>query len=180
MAQLALSAKQSDTTKVSPFFANFGKDPNLFEIPRNHKSARAAIERMKTLERIHDNISRMQGNSARYQNKKRKMTPQLKKGDKVYLLTKNLRYKKKDRKRNRKLDSVKVESFFIKVVKGPVNYELNLPKDVRVYPVFHIFLLEPADSSTPIQERFHYELQEEDEFVVEEILEKKGQKYLVK
>jgi len=31
MAQLALNAKVSNTTKVTPFFANYGKEPNLFE-----------------------------------------------------------------------------------------------------------------------------------------------------
>ena len=30
LAQLALNARKSDTTKESPFFANFRKDPNLF------------------------------------------------------------------------------------------------------------------------------------------------------
>ena len=29
LAQLALNARKSDTTKESPFFANFGKDPDL-------------------------------------------------------------------------------------------------------------------------------------------------------
>jgi len=80
------------------------------------------------------------------------MAPQLKKGDKMYLLTKNL----KTRKKSKKLDHVKVESFFIKEVKESVNYELDLLKNARVFLVFHISLLESADPSTPIQETFHY------------------------
>ena len=88
----------------------------------------------------------MQERSTKYQNKKRKKAPQLKEGDKVYLLTKNL----KIRKKSKKLDHVKVESFFIKGVKGPVNYELDLPKDAKVFPVFYISLLESIDPSTPI------------------------------
>ena len=180
MAQLALNAKQSDTTKVSPFFANFGKNPNLFGLPRENRSAQSAMERVDTMRKVHDNIVKMHTGSANYQNKKRKMAPQLKKGDKVYLLTKNLRYKKKNRKRSKKLDHVKVGPFFIKASKGPVAYELDLPKDAKVHPVFHVSLLESADPSTPIQETFHYEVQEENEFVVEEILGKRGQKYLIK
>ncbi len=104
------------------------------------------------------------------------MAPQLKKGNKVYLLTKNL----KIRKKSKKLDHVKVESFFIKEVKGSINYELDLPKDAKVFLVFHISLLEPADPNTPIQGTFHYHPQEENRFEVERILEKKGQQYLVK
>jgi hypothetical protein len=94
----------------------------------------------------------------------------------MYLLTKNLRIRKK----SKKLDHVKVESFFIKAVKGPINYELDLPKDVRVFSVFHISLLKSVDPSTPIQETFHYKSQKKNRFKVERILKKKGQQYLVK
>jgi hypothetical protein len=104
------------------------------------------------------------------------MAPQLKKKNKVYLLTKNL----KIRKKSKKLDHVKIESFFIKEVKESVNYELDLLKDARVFLVFHISLLESADPSTPIQETFHYKSQKKNRFEVEEILKKNDQQYLVK
>ena len=74
----------------------------------------------------------MQSRSGKYQNGKRKTGPQLKKGDKVYLRTKNL----KTRILSKKLDYVKVGPFLIKEVKGLVNYELELPKDAKVYLVF--------------------------------------------
>jgi hypothetical protein len=64
----------------------------------------------------------------------------------MYLLTKNL----KIRKKSKKLDHVKVESFFIKAIKELVNYELDLFKDVRVFSVFHISLLKSVDLNTPI------------------------------
>ena len=57
----------------------------------------------------------------------------------MYLLTKNLRTQKP----SKKLDAVKVGPFLIKDQKGPVNYELDLPKDARIHLVFHISLLEP-------------------------------------
>jgi hypothetical protein len=176
MAQLALNAKVSDTTKVTPFFVNFGKKSNLFGQERKHLTAQSTIERVATLKKVHDNITSMQIRSAKYQNKKRKMAPQLKERDKVYLLTKNL----KTRKKSKKLNYVKVGPFFIKAVKGPVNYELDLPKDAKVFLVFHISLLESADPSTPIQKTFHYKSQEKNRFEVEEVLEKKGQQYFVK
>jgi hypothetical protein len=56
------------------------------------------MERVDMLKKIHQNIAKMQQTSVRYQNKRRKMAPQLKKKDKVYLSTKNLRYKKNDKK----------------------------------------------------------------------------------
>jgi hypothetical protein len=146
MAQLTLNAKVSNTTKVTSFFANYNKEPNLFEEKRTHLLAQATIERVETLKRVHDNISKMQKRSTKYQNKKRKTTPQLKEGDRVYLFTKNL----KTRKPSKKLDHVKVESFLIKKIKGSINYELDLPKDAKVFLIFHVSLLESIDPSTPI------------------------------
>jgi hypothetical protein len=176
MAQLALNAKVSDTTKITSFFVNFNKESNLFNQERRHLTAQSVIERIATLKKVHNNIALVQIRSIKYQNKKRKMAPQLKKKNKMYLLTKNL----KIRKKSKKLDHVKVEPFFIKAVKESVNYELDLSKDARVFLVFYISLLESVDPSTSIQETFHYYPQEENRFEVERILEKKGQRYLVK
>ena len=75
MAQLALNAKVSNTTKVTPFFANYGKEPNLFGQERRHLAAQSTIERVATLKKVHDNITSMQDKLAKYQNKKRKMAP---------------------------------------------------------------------------------------------------------
>ena len=54
--------------------------------------------------------------------------------------------------------------------RGPVNYKLDLPKDSKRHPIFHVLLLEPADPNTPLQQHFQYEIEEEDEYEVEEIL----------
>jgi len=75
MAQLALNAKVLDTIKVTSFFANYNKEPNLFEEERSHRLAQSTIERIETLKRVHDNISKMQERSIKYQNNKRKTTP---------------------------------------------------------------------------------------------------------
>jgi hypothetical protein len=75
MTQLALNAKISDITKVTSFFANFDREPNLFDRERNHLTAQSAIERIATLKKVHDNITSMQIRSAKYQNKKQKMAP---------------------------------------------------------------------------------------------------------
>ena len=41
-------------------------------------------------------------------------------------------------------------------------------------------MIKPADQSTPLQETFHYQPEEEQEFEVKQILARKGQQYLVK
>ncbi len=98
------------------------------------------------LKKIQSNISFMQKKSIKYQNKKRKMASQLKERNKIYLLTRNLR----TRKKSKKLNHVKVELFFIKTIKRLINYELDLPKDAKVFLVFHVSLLESIDPNTLI------------------------------
>jgi len=88
----------------------------------------------------------------------------------MYLLTKNL----KIRKKSKKLNYVKIESFFIKEVKRSVNYELDLSKNVKIFLVFHISLLKSVDLSTLIQKIFHYYSQEKNRFEIKRILEKKN------
>ncbi len=66
MTQLALNAKVSNITKITLFFVNYSKEPNLFKKERTHLLAQLVIERIATLKKIHDNILRMQERSTRY------------------------------------------------------------------------------------------------------------------
>ncbi len=180
MAQLALNAHQSETTKVSPYFANFGREPELHATALPGPQADLALRNASTMKdlfaRLRQNITAMQERIRTSRHKDSKMAPQLKKGDKVYLSTKNLRAQKP----SKKLDAVKVGPFLIKDQKGPVNYELELPQDARIHPVFHISLLEPAHPDSTLQTTWHYEPQETAEYEVEKILDQKGQRYLIK
>jgi transposase InsO family protein len=180
MAQVALNNNASETTGESPFYANYGMDPNLFMEPRPGPAAKEALVKASDLKDIHQQlkqrITRSQAALVKSRFKASKTAPQLRRGDKVYLLTKNL----KTKRGTKKLDHVKVGPFLIQERLGELNYRLELPKDAKVHPVFHVSLLEPADPDTELQTTFHYEPQENQEWEVEEILEKKGQKYLVK
>ena len=153
MTQLTLNVKVSNITKTTSFFVNFEKELNLFERLRNQVSTKAIITKRNTIKIIQNNISKMQKSSTTYQNKKRKTTSLLKKKNKVYLFTKNFKISKK---RSKKLDHVKVESFFIKIIKGRINYELNLLIDVKIFFVFHISMLKLTHSNTLTQITFRY------------------------
>ena len=76
--------------------------------------------------------------------------------------------------RTKKLDHIKVRLFSVEERTGPVNIRLRLLRDARVQPNFHILMIELADQSTPLQETFHYQPEEEQEFEVEHILKRKG------
>ena len=114
-----------------------------------------AKSRVEMLKKVHENIIKMQNKTFNYINKKRKNTSLLKEGNKIYLFAKNFEKKSK----NKKLNFVKVEAFFIKKVKRLKSYELNLLKNAKVHSIFDIFLLKLIDFNTLIQETFHYEKQ---------------------
>ena len=58
----------------------------------------------------------------------------------VYLLRKNIKIKRL----SNKLDHMKLRLFRIRKKLGPVTFKLILPKEMRIHPVFHKSLLEPA------------------------------------
>ena len=177
MAQLTLNVKVSNITKVTLFFTNFEKKSNLFEKSRNQVSIEATITKGNTIKMIQNNISKMQQNLTTYQNKKRKTTSLLKEKNKIYFFTKNLKINKR---KSKKLDHVKVEPFFIKVIKNRINYKLNFLVDAKVFLVFHMFVLKSIHSNTSIQKIFRYQSQENQEYEIERILQKRGQQYLIK
>jgi transposase InsO family protein len=113
MAQLSYNNKLSEATGTTPYFANHGTHPNLFERTLPGPKAEAAVkdaDEMKALHQLlHDKTLKAQQSSISHVNRKRKTAPQLKEGDKVYLHTKNLRTKRP----SKGLDNVKVGPFLI-------------------------------------------------------------------
>jgi hypothetical protein len=122
---------------------------------------------MKTIHKdMSERTLHAQDQSILYVNKKRKTAPQLKEENKVYLHTRNLRFKRP----SKGLDYVKVGPFLVTKKNGPVIYTLELPLDAKIYPRFYVSLLEPADKDTLLQYTFRYKTEEETKFEVEKIL----------
>ena len=180
MTQLTINNEYQQTIDMSSVMANFRKEMNTFimliELLNNDK-ARVMTEEIKSMQKfIQEKICTFHENLTKYINKKRKMTPQLKKRDKVYFLTKNLKVKQL----SKKLNHQKIRSFFIKTVKESVNYKLELPLNTQIHSVFYISLLESADLETSIQTTLNNFKEYENEYEIEKILKQKGQKYLIK
>jgi hypothetical protein len=179
MAQLAINNQMSSTTYQTPFWANHGRHPDLWQAELPSIEAASGIEIARKLQNAYKDmttsITKMQ---SRVESKESifKKNPQLKEGDRVYVLTKNFGTKRP----SKKLDHVKVGPFLIIRQTGPVNYRVALPSDTRKHQTFHVSQLEPADLETPLQETFHQENFEEDVFEVEKILKQEGQRYLIK
>ena len=98
-------------------------------------------------------------------NKKRLKGLTFERGDKVYLLTKNL----KSKRPSSKLDHVRIGPFEVEKQTSKVNYRLKLPAKAQIHPNFHVSLLEPAPKNAPIQTEWNIE--EEKEYDVEKILD---------
>jgi hypothetical protein len=80
-----------------------------------------------------------------YYNKSKLDGPRFREGDLIYLLRRNI----KTTRPNDKLDHKKFGPFKIKRNIKNISYELHLLLTIKIHPVFHISLLESADSNTP-------------------------------
>ena len=94
----------------------------------------------------------------------------------MYFFTTNL----KTTRSNKKLNHIKIESFFIKKTKKSINYELQFSSNIKIHSMFHVSFLKLVDLSTSMQITFHYESEKKDKFKIEKILKRQNQNYLVK
>ena len=174
MAQFAYNNAEHSTLKVTPFYANYGYHPALHKEPRPHEStSEAANETVQKLKSLHSQLSKdidfMSLRAAIYYDKHHGEGPTLKRGEKVFLLRRNIKTKRP----SQKLDHQKIGPFTIEAKTGPVNYRLKLPKSMkRIHPVFHISLLEPAPKNAIPTENIEIE-SDDDEYEVEQILDYK-------
>jgi hypothetical protein len=151
LAQFAYNSTPVESTKMSPFQMAYGFPSSDVNLPRAEGSSPAAHQRVTQMAALRKSLQAdlafYRFNMARYANRKRIEGPILKGGDKVYLLRRNI----KSDKQSPKLDAVKLGPFEIKEKRGPVNFELRLPRGMRIHPVFHVSLLEPAAPDATLQ-----------------------------
>ena len=175
MAQFAYNSSKSSTTGRTPFYANYGYEPTAYRetaptASSSHGINEEATRKVEELRSLHDKLREKiaQGNEkmAQQANKKRIEGPILKGGDKVYLLTKNL----PTLRLSKKLNAIRIGPFEVKKRIKEVNYELRLPKNMRIRPVFHISLLEPAPADAPLETDIEMEPDQTD-YEVEQLLD---------
>jgi hypothetical protein len=165
-AQFAHNSAESTTTGLSPHFAMYGK-----ELPAYHGQYEytGLSEQGLITAKTHKFITDTLKNDIAFQNEKRKQyfnkhrqgKPSLKKGDTVYLSTRNFRAKQGHSK---KLNQKNIGPFKILEVRKGDTFKLELPKTMnKVYPVFHISLLEPAPKDIRIQQTETPEFDDDDD-----------------
>ena len=111
------------------------------EIPA--PAAKAVAEKLKALhEDLTEAIKVVQNYQAQYYDAKHKQI-QFQKGDRVWLRSVNVRTERQ----NRKLDWKQLGPFTVIERLGTQAYRLELPKSMKIHPVFHVILLEPYKRS---------------------------------
>ena len=128
LAQFAYNNHQHSMTRILPFYANYGKHPNWD--PNNNittSTLEPASTKINKIVKLHGELNKRanQGgkDTAKQVNKKRLKGPTFERGDKVYLLTKNL----KSKRPSSKLDHVRIGPFEVEKQTSKVNYRLKLP-----------------------------------------------------
>ena len=147
MAQFAFN-NSAAVTGISPFYANYGKHPEIAREPKGLKpmseKAQVSVQKIQELHsQLKGDLEFISKKTARHANEKRSEGPDLEEGGMVYLLRRNIKTKRP----SDKLDHTKLGPFKIKEKLGPVTFKLELPEHMRIHPVFHIALLEPAPAN---------------------------------
>jgi hypothetical protein len=181
VAQLCYNSTPSESTGLTPFYANYGFTPEAYRPPRdgpNAEKARLQAELMIDLHKeMRGQLEFIRERMKKYADQDRIAGPILQKGDMVYLLRHSRGHKLPNIKTNRpsdKLDVRKIGPYEILEQKGPVNYELALPDTMKLRnPTFHVSQLEKAqvDENTgrPILDEIIVEDAEE-EYEIETVL----------
>ncbi|KAH0609025.1 uncharacterized protein H6S33_001253 [Morchella sextelata] len=157
MAEFATNNHASETTKVSPFYANSGRNPRITFGPLEHgrttaedQANRIARDMKEVVDFLREEMLRVQRIQEESANRNRTPAPRYHLGDKVFLSTRHILTKRP----SKKFDWKRIGPCNVKRIVNPYAYELELPRSMKIHPVFHVSLLSPeANDSLPGQQQ---------------------------
>lgn len=177
MAELAYNAQKQESTGVSPFYANFGREAVLpldHSLPATKQSVQELVAKIhRCQEGIKEQLAKSQEAQRKYADQRRRDV-QYNEGDRV-LVDSNI-FTLKD-KEIFKLVPKYMGPFTITAVPGPVTVKLDLPVQLKTHNVIHVSKLKPFFQTARFGNRGaqpDFELIDgEPEWEVEDILGKK-------
>jgi len=148
LAEFTYNNTPSSTTGVSPFYANKGYHPQLqVQVERVAQTAEADsfVADLKT---VHEDLKKaIKDAQRRYQipaDKRRTPAPEIKIGDRVFILAKFIR----STQPTKKLSERYLGPFKVLGKPGTHSYLIRLPNHLcAIHPVFYVSQLEPAHPS---------------------------------
>nr|GEV50621.1 retrotransposon-related protein [Tanacetum cinerariifolium] len=138
-------------TGTTPFSVVYGREPHsLFPYTagetQNAKLEQQLVDRDDMIKLLCQNLQKAQDRMRKQANQKRReLSFQV--GDYVFLKIQPYRQKTLAKRRYEKLSPRFFGPYRVKRAVGPVAYELELPPEARIHPVFHILMLKPAHGS---------------------------------
>jgi len=139
MAEFAYNNGYQESIKHTPFFANYGINPEYQTIGHLMQGKITPPEDMSQLhDTLQAEMTEAQLRHKEYYDAGRKPDPNLQSGDMVWLLPENIRTTRPCKK----LDYKKIGPFKILAKIGGSAYKLDLPRSMRIHNTFHISLLE--------------------------------------
>lgn len=183
LAEFSFNNSVNASTKFTPFFSHFGFHP------RSDAFSRSIDSPVDLLDSISDTMTELKANLVKAQERykiqadRHRIDHEFQVGDLVWLSTRYL----SSRRPSRKLDYRRIGPYPILERIGRVAYKLQLPHDLKIHPVFHISLLEPA-TANPFPNRIApppapIDIEADLEYEVEEVLDSRrrgrGIQYLI-
>lgn len=152
LAEFAYNNAKNVSTGVSPFYANYGYHPRatLKILPSENNENPAAEAYVNKVRRVHEELrTTLEQAQEKYKanfDRKTDPAPEFKVGDLVWLNRRNI----ETTRPSQKLDVKQLGPFEITKVVGESKaaFELKLPPQWRIHPVFHSSLLEPYRGNT--------------------------------
>jgi hypothetical protein len=149
MAEFCYKNSRSETTKVSPFFANYGCHPYFTQpLGKVTKELPGVSEYVGTLNKLYEDlraeIHYAQTTHMEQANRHQHPDPVLRAGDQVWLKRNNV----KTTRPSNKLDYKLLGPYTILPRVGSRAYRLDIPLNINIHPVFHISLLEPSQPTS--------------------------------
>ena len=156
-AEFTYNNSEHASTKMTPFYANYGYhplEPSCPLVPTGNPSAQSRLnELVKIRETLHQNIAKAQEDYAKHYNRKVKShlnladEPLFKVGDKVWLNARDIATSRPSRKLDHKL----LGPFKITEKISDLAYRLDLPPTMDINNTFHVSRFEPYKQGHPNQ-----------------------------
>ncbi|KAJ0440472.1 putative nucleotidyltransferase, Ribonuclease H [Helianthus annuus] len=150
-AEYSYNTGYHTSTGTTPFSIVYGREPPSL-VPyvagetKNAELEQQLIDRDDMLKLLRQNLQKAQDRMRNQANlKRRELTFQI--GDYVFLKIQPYRQKSLAKRRYEKLSPRFFGPYRVKKTVGSVSYELELPPEAKIHPVFHISMLKPAHGS---------------------------------